>query len=189
MNDSVTAVVLSAKPYMVPFEGLSVLLHGSIITNAAELQAARFAAILDVHTPFFFFLDDDDALPGDFQEVLDDCIAAGRPLAYTDELIRLPDGSEFVRQSAPYSQAAHLADRLLVHHLVLCRTREAQLAVAQLPRGHYCPEFMLYWQMAKGGAAYVPRVGYVWNKGHGMHTWPETTLSQMRAALWAKANP
>lgn len=182
---SITAVVLTAGSYGTTWPGLEVLVRRQVIRNAAELQAARFNAVLDVRTSHFFYLDDDDTLPAGHLDVLAECKARAAPLAYTDELV----GVE-VRKSAPYSQAAHLADPLLVHHLALYETAEARRAVAQLPRGHYCPEIMLAWQVAKRGAAYVPRIGYVWNKRpSGMHNWPSTSLSQMRALLWCKANP
>jgi hypothetical protein len=182
---NVTAVVLSARPYATPWPGLEVFVHRSTIRDAADLQRARFDVLADVRTSHFFYLDDDDTLPDDYLGALQRCVEAGAPLVYTDEDI---NGTR--RVSAPYSQAAHLRDPLLVHHLALYETTAAREAVEQLPRGHYCPEFMLAWQVAKRSAAYVPEVGYRWNKRPtGMHTWPCTTLSQVRAALWCKANP
>lgn len=187
---SVTAVVLSARPYTRTFPSVErVLVHRAIIRDAKQLLVARFDAIAKVTTPFFFYLDDDDDLPVDLPEVLTRCVLAGVAMAYTDELIRRPDGSEEHYVAGEYSQAEHLRRPNLVHHLVLCRTQEAQKAIMSLPRGHYCPHFLLYWQLAKAGAKYVPEIGYVWNKGQGMHTWPATSLSQMRAAFWCKDHP
>lgn len=184
----VTAVVLSARPYTRTFPGVDMLVHHCLIADAQDLQAARFDSIAKVRTPFFFFLDDDDDLPANYPEVLDRCLLVEAPLVYTDEIIRFPSGNEMRRRSAPYSQEAHLADMLLVHHLVLCRTADAKVAVAHLPRGHYAPEQMLFWELAKGGAQYVPVDGYIWNRGTGMHTWPATSISQMRSMLWCAAN-
>lgn len=186
----ITAVVLTAGEYERRFDGIEVLVQRQAIRTPGELLAARFQAILAVRTEHFFFLDDDDDLPDDYLDVLQACVNARCAIAYTDELVRLPDGTESVRKSASYSQTAHLTDPLLAHHLVLCDTDQARRAAVELPRGHYCPEFMLYWALAKQDAAYIPRVGYVWNKGeHGMHTWPTTTISQMRALLWCRKNP
>lgn len=193
MTGDVTAIVLSAGPYKREFDGVVVQVHRSVISDSADLQRARFDAIKYVKTPWLFFLDDDDDLPQNHPAVIGNCMHAANlesaALAYTDELIRLADGSQSVRKSLRYSQHAHLRDFQLLHHLVLCRTDAALVAVNYLPRGHYCPEFMLYWQMAKSGAVYVPEVGYIWNKGDGMHLWPETTISQMKAALWCKEHP
>jgi len=182
---SITAVVLSAHAYARVWPGLEVLVHRSTIHDAADLQRARFEALANVRTPRFFYLDDDDELPSDYLDVLHECDMADAPLAYTDELV----GGE-LRVAGEYGQAEHLRDPLLVHHLALYDTEAAREAVAQLPRGHYAPEFMLAWQVAKGGAAHVPRVGYHWRKSPGgMHAWPRTILSWARARAWAKANP
>lgn len=183
---SVTAIVLTADEYIRPWPGLdAVVVARSRITTAADLQRARFEAALAVRTSHFFYLDDDDDLPEDYLEVLADCAAVGAPLAYTDERI---NGA--VRCAGPYDRARHLREPMLVHHLALYETAAARKAIAQLPRGHYAPEFMLAWQVASMGAAYVPRVGYHWNRSdQGMHSWPCTSLSWMRAMLWCKENP
>jgi hypothetical protein len=190
MSDT-TAVILSASPYLRAHPNVDVLVHSSKITDSQEQQAARFEAVLKVETDWFFFLDDDDELPQDFAGVLDLCKSAGTPIAYTDEqVIHHDDGARTVRYSRPYSQADHLADALMVHHLVVMRTAAAKAAVRRLPRGHYCPEFMLFWEVAKGGAAYIPAVGYVWHKRpNGMHNQPWCSMGQMRSRLWAKENP
>lgn len=182
---NVTAVVLSARRYARRWEGLEVLLHRSFIADAQQLQRARFDAVLKVRTERFFFLDDDDDLPADYLQVIARCVDAGAPLAYTDEVV---SGERVSRR--PYSRAAHLSDPQLVHHLALYSTAAAREAVAVLPLGHYAPEVMLSWQVARRGAVHVPEIGYNWNRRPGgMHSWPCTSLSQARALLWAKANP
>lgn len=182
---NVTAVVLSAGRYARRLAGLEVLHHRSFISDAQQLQRARFDALLKVRTEHFFFLDDDDDLPHNYLQVLARCVEAGAPLVYTDEIVC---GERFSRR--PYSRAVHLSDPQLVHHLALYRTSAAREAVSVLPIGHYAPEVMLAWQVAKGGAEYLPEVGYIWNRSPGgMHSWPCTSLSQVRALLWAKANP
>lgn len=180
----ITAVVLSAHEYTRKWPGLEVLVHRSIIKDAADLLRARFDALEHVRTDRAFFLDDDDDLPPDYLRVLDRCMTHDAALVYTDELV---NGE--VRRSHEYDRLEHYRNPLLVHHLALYRTDDALRAVRRLPRGHYCPEFLLAWEVARDGAAYVPEVGYHWNKSPtGMHRWPCTTLSQMRAVLWAKGN-
>lgn len=182
---TVTAVVLSARRYARRWDGIEVLVHRSFISDAAQLQRARFDAALKVRTKHFFYLDDDDDLPVDYLQVLQQCTQAGAPLAYTDELVA---GERVSRR--PYSRAAHLGDPQLVHHLALYRTEAARRAIAALPLGHYAPEVMLSWQVAKEGAAYLPIVGYHWHRTPGgMHSWPCTSMSQARALIWARANP
>lgn len=186
---NVTAVVLSADDVAPFVPGLQVLVHRSVIRDAAEHQRARFDAARRVETSHFFYLDDDDTLPTDYLDVIGECVAAGGALAYTDELQQHPDGSTSVRRSSPYSRDAHLNDPLLVHHLALYRTADAQRAIEALPVGHYYPEFMLSWAVASAGAAYVPRIGYHWYvSGHGLHTLPAISASTTRAMLWCRDN-
>ena len=186
-----TAVVLSAGDYARTHPGVEVLVHRSEIRDSAQQQAARFDAVMRVAAPWCFFLDDDDDLPANFPGVLEVCMNTGGALAYTDEtIVHHDDGARTVRRSRAYSQAEHLTDPMLVHHLVVMRTSAAQAAVQRLPRGHYCPEFMLFWEVAKGGAAYIPAVGYIWHKRpEGMHNQPWVSVGQMQSRLWAKDNP
>ncbi len=184
-----TAVILSASPStqrVVP--GAQTLVHVSTFRDAAGLLDARMAAIDRVETERFFFLDDDDDLPHDFAGVLAECLSHPEPLVYTDEVIRT-GGQEQVRVGGPYSQAAHAADALLVHHLAVCDTKAAKEVAPTLPRGEYGFEPMFYWALAKRGARHVPRVGYIWNAGHGgMHRTPSVTRSMVNARAWAKEN-
>lgn len=184
-----TAVILSANPStqrVVP--GAQTLVHVSTFRDAAGLLAARVKAIGRVQTPRFFFLDDDDDLPADFADVVAECLSIDAPLVYTDEIVRTAT-SEQLRKSAPYAQKTHLADMLMVHHLAVCDTDAARVAVAALPVGQYGFEPMFYWQMAKAGADYVPRVGYIWNKGAGMHRTPSVAMGMHLASQWAEENP
>ncbi len=183
-----TALVLSASAAQPKVPGAQVLVHVSQFGDAAGLLDARLKAIGRVETERFFFLDDDDGLPENFGDVLEECLARPEPLVYTDELIR-EGGAERVRKSGAYSQAAHLADMTLVHRLAVCDTAAAQAVAGELPRGQYGFEPLFYWQMAKRGAAYVPRVGYVWNKGAGMHRTPDVRIAMVLAQQWAKENP
>lgn len=144
---------------------------------------ARMNVIKRVETEKFFFLDDDDDLPKDYLDVLEECDKAQADIAYTDELITYRSGAKRVDVKGPYSREAHGTNAMLLHHLVLCDTRAARAAVRELPRGDYCPEMLLYGHMARGGAAYIPRVGYHWNKLDGLHRHPSVTASQQRTWL------
>lgn len=186
---NITAIVLTAGDYLRAWPGLRLVVHRQKITNAAEQLEARFSAVELVRTERFFFLDDDDDLPDDYLDVLAECAEHRAPIVYTDELVltpmNAPIGSMLAR--GPYSRELHYRNPTLLHHLVLCDTRAAIAAIERLPRGHFWPEFLLYWELARGGAPYVPRVGYVWNKSeHGMHVWPSTIGGQMRAILHAR---
>lgn len=160
-------------------------LHGRRFSSAFDVQAAWLDAIELVDTPHFFFIDDDDALPEDHLDVLEACLATGAGIAYTDEL-----AGDRLRAPGSYSQAAHLDDATLLHHLVLCETALAKEVARGLPRGHYWPEMMLFWEMAKrGGAAYVPRVGYHWNvRETGLHTEWFTVLGMANSQAWCWRN-
>lgn len=182
---NVTALVLSDRLYTRKWPGLRVLTSVQKISTMAELNAARLNAISAVNTPCFFFLDDDDDLPQDYERVIGECAAADAPVAYTDRLV---DGQRVA--SGPYSQTAHLRDPRLVHQLALYDTRAAHSVLRYLPRGHYYTELSLAWAVASMGAAYVPEIGYCWNKSAGaMHKKPEASIAQMRTILWCKENP
>lgn len=193
MSD-VTAVVLSANAYDRKFDGVRVHLHQSRIVDSKDLQAARFDAVAGVETPYFFFLDDDDDLPENYSEVISKCLVAvkqtGAAYAHTDEIVRIRDGRTWHRKSGTYSQSWHLQSPLLIHHLVLFDTTKARTAIAQLPRGHYNPEFLLFWQAAKQGTVYVQEIGYIWNKRpDALHAKYETGQSWIRAKQWCYQNP
>lgn len=188
---NVTAVVLSKGPYKREWPGLEVIVHQCTIRSLADQQEARYQAALQVKTEHWFWLDDDDDLPADYYQVLGECLELGMPLVYTDELIRSDSLGESRTCPGNYSQAQHFANPLMVHHLALYQTAASHEAIKALPRGHFWPEMPLAWNVAKRGAAYLPRVGYIWNRkvGSGMHSWPSTICGKMRARLWCKAHP
>lgn len=183
----ITALSVSRLGCSFAFEGLQhCCLAGREFATATDVQRAWFDAVQLVDTPYFFFLDDDDALPEDYTRVLQRCVDAQVGVAYTDELV---NGERRVRR--PYTQAAHLQDTTLLHHLVLCDTELAKAVIQDLPRGHYWPELMLYWEMAKsGGAAYVDDVGYLWQKkSTGLHRSWITVRGMANSRAWCAANP
>jgi hypothetical protein len=191
MISGITAVVLSANSYVREFPGLHVLVLPGKISDSRELYATRLGAVNKVQTSHFFFLDDDDDLPPDYLEVLRDCLQTNAALCYTDEIIRNPlDGYSFVSKKQEYSQDAHLAFPLLVHHLVLYSTHMTVKELPNMPEGNHCPEYIMAWQMAKKGAAYVPRIGYIWNKhpSAGLHRHPAIIRASIKSIHWAAAN-
>lgn len=184
---NVTALTVSLKPARHQFVGIqSKCLHGRLFTRAADVQKAWFDAVKLVKTSHFFFIDDDDSLPENYHDVLKECLSAKTAIAYTNESV---NGK--LRASAAYSQSAHLKNPGLVHHLVLCDTKLALAAIARLPAGHFWPEMLLYWEMAKlGSATYIDRIGYLWNKkSEGLHKQWFTVLGMNNSHSWCSANP
>lgn len=185
----ISAVVLSAKPVTLEIPGITVVPHVSRFGEVAGLLDARIAALDKIDTEWFFYLDDDDELPPNYLDVLRRCIDMGAPLAYTNELVRLPDGTERVRRSGPYSQDAHVHNYTYLHHLVLCRTSTARRAARIIPRGEYGTEPLLFFQAAKEGAAWLDEVGYIWNvSGKGLSSHPSLLIGLVQSVTWAHRN-
>jgi hypothetical protein len=182
---NVTAVVLSPDPVamQVP-EGVAVLNHCERFDSTAGIGAARRRALARVRTPWVFFLDSDDELPDDAGDVLAECVGAGAALVYTDELVLREGAPPQRRRSAPYCPALHAVSPLMVHHLAVMRTGAALAALEVVPAGELWLEHALFWQVARGGAAYVPRVGYHWRPGGGMHRARGIVAAQARALSW-----
>ena len=183
----ITALTVAREPVDMQYPGLvHKCLAGRKFTRAIHVQQAWFDAIRLVTTPYFFFIDDDDYLPSNYKEVLDKCVYANTAIVYTDEYV----ANEY-RSRDVYSQRLHLANPTLVHHLVLCKTDIAIKAIDKLPIGHFWPEMMLYWEMAKlGGASYIPEIGYHWNRGtEGLHKAWFTVLGIHNSIKWCKQNP
>ena len=154
-----------------------------------ELHNARLNALAKVRTPYCFFLDDDDELPDDYLSVLDECAARmqseGMPMAYTDELLREPGKAEVRRSWYDYDSDKHAANPMGLHHLVVMDTARAQAMAATLPRGNFWTEHMLFWALGRAGAAYVPRVGYIWNRSAaGFSRNPRALTAQAFTQRW-----
>ncbi len=182
----VTAVILSPAPFGRVPQGVAVVNHVSTFSDMAGLLDAYFTAALKVRTPFFFFLDWDDELPKDYLSVLDECMAADQPLAYTMEMVHT-SGDRWLRNPGPYSLDRLKQDGTLIHHLAVCRTADAHEVIAGLPRGTYAMEPLLYSQLAARGWAFVPRVGYIWNKhATGMHRHPTTIRCHVNVQRWLR---
>jgi hypothetical protein len=181
---TVTALTVARSPVHRSWPGLEHrCLHGRVFRSAADVQRAWFDAIALVETPYFFFVDDDDELPAGYPAVLEQCVAAGRAIAFTDEQVH-----DQRRHRQAYSQERHLADPTLVHHLVLCDTEVARAALVDVPRGDFWPEMLLYWRMAElGGAAHVPEVGYLWHRRPtGLHSQWFTVRGMHNSRSWCQ---
>lgn len=183
----ITALILSPEPIPVPRTlpaGVLVLNHCERFTTTAGIHAARRRALERVQTEHVFFMDSDDTLPADAAEVLAECLSANAALAYTDELVVVRGGATRRHVSAPYDAAVHAGSPMMIHHLALMRTGEALAALRVIPTGDVWIEQPLYWQVAQGGAAHIPRVGYHWHRGDGMHRAPGIVAAQARGMAW-----
>lgn len=194
----VTAIILSRHPVsnkvraQVP-AGIHVLNYVSDIRSFKSYQRSWFMAIGEVVTKWFFFLDDDDALPVDFLGVIDQAIGCadrqGAAIVYTNELIVNDAGIAVESVKGPYSQETHIKNPTMCHHLVLGRTASARYAMRLLPRGDFMPEPLLYFQMAKDGAVWLDEVGYHWHrKSTGLHRHPAALAAQVASMRWCHAN-
>jgi hypothetical protein len=186
---SITAVVLSRDP--IGREGLGIpagvefLNHCETFTTTAGIHAARRRAVARVQTESFFFLDSDDDLPPDAAETIEQCVAAGVGLAFTDE-VEHRDGAENVHTlRAPYELRQHALRPLLVHHLAVVRTDVAQEALQVIPEGELWVEQALYFEVSRvAGAAHIPRIGYNWRPGSGMHRARGLVAAMCRSSAW-----
>lgn len=183
---SITALILSRAPVTMTLPaGVVALNHCETFATTAGIHAARRRALARVRTDHVFFLDSDDSLPPDIGDVLDECVAAGRALVYTDELIIRPGEESLRSKPAPYDPVVHAGSPLMVHHLALMQTAAALSALRLIPSGDVWIEHPLYWQVAQGGAAYVPRVGYHWHRRMtGMHRANGIVAAQARGMAW-----
>jgi hypothetical protein len=183
---SITAIVLSAKPVTLELPGVQVLGHVGQIRDAAELYAARLAAVRRVRTPWWFCLDDDDALPDGWQDLLARCTTSDAAVVYTNEMLRMRDGREVVRRAGPYSREAYRHSVTLIHHLAVCRTDAALRAMERIPAaGCWGFEPMLFAEVARDGAQWLDEVGYVWNEREGgLSRHPSVPLAMLRAGQW-----
>lgn len=183
----ITAIVLSAKPVTLEIPGVLVLGRVGQIRDAAELYAARLAAVRAVRTPWFFCLDDDDTLPEGHADLLQRCMASDAAVVYTNELLRLQDGREVVRRAGAYSRDQYRQRTTLIHHLAVCRTDAALMAMQRIPaEGCWGFEPMLFAEVARDGAQWLDEVGYIWNErsGGGLSRHPSLPRAMVRAGQW-----
>lgn len=183
MNSGITAITLSAKPAACAYAGVSYLNQVQTIQNCTDYNAAFYSAIEKVQTPYFFFLDDDDQLPADYLSVLEDCVKADCAVAYSDEK-RINKGGTTVARGGEYSKEKHLANPLMLHHLVLCKTAQAKKSLSFMPKGQFWPEMPLYFDLAQDSAAYIPRIGYHWHRSNGLSSTADVAIGQTRSRIW-----
>lgn len=188
MTLDLTAVVLSPEPAGRGWSGLVNYNHVSRFDTPGGFTKARFASIQGVTTKWFVWVDSDDDLPADYLDVFSECMAVDCPIAYTDEEVR-ESHLTYRRTSEPYDRRGYIERPAMIHHAAVCRTADARRVLPTLPEGDYWPEMLLYHALANLGAHYVPRVGYIWNKGQGMHTKPESVIAVARTAAWCWRNP
>ena len=183
----ITAVIISSAAVLnKSWHGLeAVVQHLPFYKEPKDLHTARLEALLKVKTTHFFYLDDDDDLPPDYLSVLEDCLSTDKPISYTNEKIITPQGNVEVSTPGAFSSEAYWKNPMLLHHLVLCNTKEALKVAETLPRGEYWTEFLLYWPLTQlAGAHYVPRIGYIWQRRlSGLSKRPRTVVSQMASRL------
>lgn len=179
-----TAIILSAHPVTVEIPGVVVLPSVQVLASPEALHSARLDALGRATTPYCFFLDDDDALPADYLDVLGECVremqGRGVPMAYTDELVIEAEKADVRRSWYEYDSARHMNSPMGLHHLVVMDTAAVQALVQNLPRGNFWTEHMLYWALGRAGAVYVPRIGYHWQrKPHGGFSRDPRTLAAL----------
>lgn len=186
---SVTAVVLSREPITpaglgIP-AGIEFLNHCETFDTTAGIHAARRAAVARVQTERFFFLDSDDDLPADAAETIEQCVAAGVGLAFTDEVEHRDGVAKRYEPTQPYTLRQHALRPLLVHHLAVVRTDVAREALQAIPPGELWIEQALYFEAARlAGAAHVPRVGYNWRPTDGLHRAVGLVAAMCRSSAW-----
>lgn len=185
---NVTAVVLSPERAGYKLPGITVLNHASKFSSVAGYNNAMATAVGKVKTDWFFMLNWDDSVPEDYLSVIADCVDGGHAVAYTDEKVVTQNGSK-IRVAGAYSQEEHLRNAFLMHHLVVCKTGPALEAIASTPRDEMWLDMLLYFQLAKKGVKYVPRIGYNWNKTeNGFHKTPGMLRHVTHSAIWCSRN-
>ncbi|UIS65488.1 hypothetical protein [Acidovorax phage AP1] len=183
----ITAIVLSAKPVTLELPGVVVLGQVGQIRDAAELYAARLAAVRRVRTRWWFCLDDDDELPEGWQDLLARCMASDAAVAYTNELLCMRDGREVIRRAGSFSRDAYRERVTLIHHLAVCRTDAALRAMERIPTsGCWGFEPMLFAEVASAeGGEWIDEVGYIWHEREGgLSRHPSVPMAMLRAGQW-----
>lgn len=141
----------------------------------AQLHHYRKKSVHLPDTPYMCWVDDDDELPDNIQDVCLKLIrkmqSEGTYIGYTDEIVRAPGfggiTSTTRANKKPYSRHAYEDNPYRVmHHLVIMHVDTAQYVDTLIPEGIYLTEFMfnLYLAELGVGATYLPEVGYIWNQ-------------------------
>ena len=187
-----TAIVLSARSVTLDLPGVVVLPWVSVLRDDTALHAARLDALASVKTQYCFFLDDDDELPENYLDILAevaDRFTQGAVMVYTDELVRdETQKTEYIRSTYEYNEERHRFGPMMLHHLVAMRTEVAQEVARTLPRGTYWTEHMLFYALGlRGPVRYVPKVGYIWNRGMtGFSRDPRIVRAGAFSMMWCR---
>lgn len=179
LSNLLTAVVLTSKSDLqMDLKGLRSLVYINKFDPAhdmtAQLHHYRKRSVHLPTTPYMTWIDDDDELPDNVQDVCTRLIqkmeSEGTYLGYTDEMVHSPTvRGEILKTRArkrPYSRQAYEENPYItMHHLVVMRVDIAQYADGLIPEGIYLTEFMfnLYLAELGVGATYLPEIGYIWN--------------------------
>ena len=185
----VTAITLSPSPHTWEVPSCRYLNHVSRFNNIGEHLLTYLSAIEKVDTPWFCFVDSDDALPSNFSNVLAKCTDTTKALSYTNEVVER-FGKSVERRGEPWSEDLFCRSPMILHHLVVCRTEVAREAMRIIPRGDYAVEPLLFFQIAKlGGANFVDEIGYIWKPTPGgLSSQPSTVIAQIASVTWAYRN-
>lgn len=103
----ISAVIQSRTPLEREIPGVTVVPHVGVYKGTAEMLDARLAALQKVQTKWFFYLDDDDDLPDDYERVLQLCMAVPTKIAFTNEIVTSVDGSSKVKAGAVLGEGFH----------------------------------------------------------------------------------
>lgn len=119
--DRFTAIVLSAAPVSLVLPGVTVLASVQRITTVAQLYDLRLSVLSRVTTPFCFYLDDDDEMPADYLDVLNECAAHD---SETETACVVPAAFGATR-SAPTVRWRRSPATLAWHQIVTCAAPRA----------------------------------------------------------------
>jgi hypothetical protein len=181
MDSVLTLVVLSRQSTGPCFmhEGCVLLNHISHFDNAQGLHAARMAALQQVATPAFIFVDDTDSFLGP--------VSVPKGLCLGDEWVDFIDAPPLLAPQKHYNTERHFTSPTFIHRAI-CNTQAAKQVAAHLPQGEYYTEWLLYYFIAAWrGVVHPPGALYQWRKeSGGMHT--QVHQAMMNTQLWLMQN-
>jgi hypothetical protein len=189
MTPLITAVILTPQKIHFPEHDWKVYQHISIFSGLEGLHQARIDSFEKVNTPYCMWVDDDDELPAGSLELFHRLIALMQArsyaIGYTDSIVRTDGKPDQLDAPGPHKLVKHYTSSNYLHKAVVMRTTDALKQARALPKGLYWTESMIYSVLARDGAAYIPEVGYVWNKKEvGMHRHAQMGVAQRAALDW-----
>lgn len=189
MMPLITAVILTPLKINFSEPDWTALQHISTFSGLEGLHQARIDSFEKVKTPYCMWVDDDDELPVGSLELFHRLIALMQArnyaIGYTDSIVRINGKPDRRDAPGPHKPVKHYTSANYLHKAVVMRTADALSQARALPKGLYWTECMIYSALARGGAAYIPEVGYVWNKKEaGMHRHEQIDTAQYAAMHW-----